>query len=47
VHKTVTGVVTKTVCSDKSIAIKLQAEPVSISILQVYMSVSECEDDEV
>ena len=37
----------KIVCNDRIIALKLQAEPVSILIVQVYMPASEYEDDEV
>jgi hypothetical protein len=35
------------VYSDRIIAVKLKAEPVSILIVQVYMPTSEYEDDEV
>ena len=41
------SVVKKIVCSDRIIALKLKAEPVSILIMQVYMPTSEFEDDEV
>jgi len=34
-------------CNDRIIAIKLKAEPVNILNMQVYMSTSEYEDDEV
>ena len=34
-------------CSDRIIAFKLKAEPVSILKMQVYMPTSEYEDDEV
>ena len=48
VHKSlVRSVVKKIVCSDRIIALKLKAEPVSILIMQVYMPTSEYEDDEV
>ena len=48
VHKTIVrSVVKKTVCSDRIIALKLKAEPVSILIMQVYMPTSVYEDDEV
>ena len=48
VHKSVVrSVVKKTVCNDRIIAIKLKVEPVSILIMQVYMPMSEYEDDEV
>jgi hypothetical protein len=48
VHKsTVRSVVTKAVYNDTSIAIKLQAEPINILMIQVYMPTSEHEDDEV
>ena len=41
VHKSlVRSVVKKIVCSDKIIALKLKAEPVSILIMQVYMPTS-------
>jgi len=35
------------VCDDSIIAINLKAEPVNILIMQVYMPISEYEDDEV
>jgi hypothetical protein len=35
------------VCSDRIIAVKLKAEPVTILIVQVYMPTSEYEDDDV
>ena len=48
VHKgTVGSVVKKIVCNDTIIALNLKAEPVSILIMQVYMPISEYEDDEV
>ena len=48
VHKsTVRSVVKKIVYNDRIIAIKLQAEPVSILMMQVYMPTTEHEDDEV
>ena len=48
VHKsTVRGVVKKIVYNDRIIAIKLQAEPISILMMQLYMPTSEHEDDEV
>jgi hypothetical protein len=48
VHKSVVKSVVKTsVYSDRIIAVKLKAEPVSILIVQVYMPTSEYEDDEV
>jgi hypothetical protein len=48
VHKSVVkSVVKKSVYSDRIIAVKLKAEPVSILIVQVYMSTSEYEDDEL
>ena len=48
VHKSlVRSVVKKIVCSDRIIALKIKAEPVSILIMQVYMPTSEYEDDEV
>jgi exonuclease III len=43
----VKNVVKKSVCSDRIIAVKLKAEPVSILIVQVYMPRMEYEDDEV
>jgi exonuclease III len=47
-HKSIVkSVVKKSVYSDRIIAIKLKAEPVSILIVQVYMPTSEYEDDEV
>jgi exonuclease III len=48
VHKSVVkSVVKKGVYSDRPIAIKLQAETVSILIVQVYMPTSDYEDDEL
>jgi len=35
------------VCNDKIIALTIKAEPVIILSVQVYMPISECEDDEV
>ena len=47
VHKSIVrSVVKKIVCNDRIITIKLQAEPVNILIMQVYMPTSEYEDDE-
>jgi exonuclease III len=48
VHKSIMkSVVKKSVFSDRIIAFKLTAKPVSILIVQVYMPTSEYEDDEV
>jgi len=48
VHKSVVrSVVKKIVYNDRIIAIKLQAEPINILMMQVYMPTSEHEDDEV
>ena len=48
VHKNILRrVVKKIVYNDRIIAIKLQAEPINIFMMQVYMSTSEYEDDEV
>ena len=48
VHKNVVrSVVKEIVYNDKIIAIKLQAEPINILMIQVYMLTSEQEDDEV
>ena len=48
VHKRVVrSVVKKIVYNDKIIAIKLEAEPIYILMIQVYMPTSEHEDDEV
>ena len=48
VHKSIVrSVVKKMVCSDRIIALKLKAEPVSVLIMQVYMPTSEYEDDEM
>jgi exonuclease III len=41
------SVVKKTVCNDRIIAIKLNAEPVNILILNVYMPTSDYEAEEV
>ena len=41
------GVVKKIVYNDRIIAIKLQAEPINILMIQVYVPTSEHEDDEV
>jgi hypothetical protein len=47
-HKSVVrSVVKKIVYNDRIIAIKLQAEPINILMLQVYLSTLEHEDDEV
>jgi len=43
----VRSVVKKIVYNDRIIAIKLQAEPINILMMQVYMPTSEHEDDEV
>jgi exonuclease III len=43
----VKSVVKKIVYNDRVIAIKLQAEPINIFMIQVYMPTSEHEDDEV
>jgi exonuclease III len=47
VHKSVVRSVRKIAYKDRIIAIKLQAEPINILIMQVYTPASECEDDEV
>ena len=48
VHKSILrSVVKKIVYNDSIIAIKLQAQPINILMLQVYMSKSEREDDEM
>jgi exonuclease III len=48
VHKTIVkSVVKKSVYSDRLIAVKLNAEPVSILIVQVYMPTSDYEDNKV
>jgi exonuclease III len=48
VHKSVLrSVVKKTVYNNRIFAIKLQAEPINILMIQVYMPTSEHEDDEV
>ncbi|PNF43555.1 hypothetical protein B7P43_G03904 [Cryptotermes secundus] len=48
VHKSVVrSVVKKIVCNDRIIPLKLKAEPVDILIMQVYMPISEYEDEEV
>ena len=48
VHKSVVrSVVKKIVYNDRTITIKLQAEPINILMIQVYMPTSEHEDDEV
>jgi hypothetical protein len=43
----VKSAVKKIVCSDRIIAVKLKAEPARTLIVQVYMSTSEYEDEEV
>jgi hypothetical protein len=46
VHKSIVkSVVTKSVCSDRIVGVKLKAEPVSILIVKVYMPTSEYEDE--
>ena len=48
VHKSIVRtVVKKIVYNERLIVIKLQAEPISILIMEVYMPTSEHEDDEV
>jgi len=48
VHKSIVrSAVKKIVYNDRIIAIKLQAEPINILMIQVYMPTSEQEDDEV
>jgi hypothetical protein len=48
VHKSIVkSVVKKSMCSDRIIAVKLKAEPVSILIVLGYMPTSHYEDDEV
>jgi hypothetical protein len=48
VHKSVVrSIVKKIVYNDRIITIKLQAEPINILMIQVYMPTSEHEDDEV
>ena len=48
VHKSIVrNVVKKIVYNDRIIAIKLQAKQISILMMQVYMPISEYEDDEV
>jgi exonuclease III len=48
VHKSIVkSVVKKNVFSDRIIAVKLKAEPVSILVVQVYMPTPDYEDDEV
>jgi len=47
VHKSVARSVKKIVYNDIIIAIKLQAEPTNILMMQVYMPPSEHEDDEM
>jgi exonuclease III len=48
VHKSIVGsVVKKIVWNDRIIAVKLNAKPVNILIVQVYMPTSDYEDEEV
>jgi hypothetical protein len=48
VHKIVVrSIVKKIIYNDRIVAIKLQAEPINILTMQVYMSTSEHEDDDV
>jgi hypothetical protein len=48
VHKSIVrNVINKIVYNDRIIAIKLQEEPIRILMVQVYMSTSEHQDDEV
>jgi exonuclease III len=48
VHKSIVrSVAKKIIYNDRIIAIKLQAEPLNILMIQVYMPTSEHEDDEV
>jgi exonuclease III len=46
VHKSKVGsVVKKIMCNDRLIAVELNAEPVNVFIVQVYMPPSDYEDD--
>jgi exonuclease III len=48
VHKSIVGsVVKKIVCKDRIVAVKLNAEPVNILIVQVYMSTSDYDDEKL
>jgi exonuclease III len=48
VHKSTVGsVIKKIVCNDRIIAVELNAEPVNVLIVQVYMPTSDYEDEEV
>jgi exonuclease III len=48
VHKSkVESVVKMIVCNDRLVAVKINAEPVNVSIAQVYMPTSDYEDEEV
>jgi exonuclease III len=48
VHKSIVGSsVKKIVCNDRIIAVKLNAEPVNVLIVQVYMPTSDYEDEEL
>jgi exonuclease III len=47
VHKSMVGsVVKKIVCNDRLIAVKLNAEPVNVLIVRVYMPTSDYEEVE-
>ena len=48
VHKNIERIVVKKIVyNDRIIAIKLQAEPISVLMIQVYIPTSEHENDEV
>jgi hypothetical protein len=48
VHKSIVGsVVKKIVCNDRITTVKLNTEPINILIVQVYMPMSDYEDEEV
>jgi exonuclease III len=48
VHKSIVGsVVKKIMCNDRITAVKLNAEPANVLIVQVYMPTSDYEDKEV
>jgi exonuclease III len=47
VHKSIVGSVVKIMCNDRLIVVKLNAEPVNVLIVQVYMPMSDYEDEEV
>ena len=47
VHKSIVRNVKKIMCNDRFIALKMKAEPLSILLVQMYIPVTEYEDNKV